>query len=70
MEWIGKALIALAVVLFVVGILFYFLGRAGGGFLPGDVVIRRENFTFVFPIVSMLVVSVVLTLLVNLFLRR
>lgn len=59
-----------AALLFVVGAIVYLLGRAGGGFLPGDIVVRRDNFTFVFPIVTMLVVSVVLTLLLNLFFRR
>jgi len=59
-----------AVLLFVVGLLVYLFGRATGGFLPGDIVVRRENFTLVFPIVTMAVVSIVLTLLLNLFLRR
>jgi hypothetical protein len=40
------------------------------GRLPGDVYVRRERFTFYFPIVTCLVVSVVLTLLVNLFFRK
>ncbi len=59
-----------AILLFVVGALVYLFGRVTGGFLPGDIVIRRENFTLVFPIVTMAVVSIVLTLLLNLFLRR
>ena len=66
----GKLLMVAAGVLFAAGVLVYVLGKAGGGFLPGDVVIRRENFTFVFPIVTMILVSVVLTVLLNLFLRR
>ena len=40
------------------------------GRLPGDVVITRDRFTFYFPIVTCLVVSVVLTLLANLFFRN
>ena len=39
-----------------------FLGR-----LPGDIVIERENFTLYFPITSMILVSLVLSLLLNLF---
>ena len=39
------------------------------GRLPGDVVIRRGSFTFYFPIVTSIVVSIVLTLLVGLFRR-
>ena len=60
----------LAVVLFVAGGIMYLLGRAGGGFLPGDIVVRRQNFTFVFPIVTMIVVSLVLTVLLNVLFRR
>ena len=40
------------------------------GHLPGDFVIRRERFTFYAPLATSLVVSVVLTLLLNLFFRR
>ena len=60
----------LAGVMFLAGALIYVLGRAGGGFLPGDVVIRRDNFTFAFPVVTMIVVSIVLTIVLNLFFRR
>ena len=70
MQGLGKLLMVAAVLLFAAGAVIYLLGRAGGGFLPGDIVIRRENFTFVFPIVTMAIVSIVLTLLLNLFLRR
>lgn len=39
------------------------------GRLPGDVVVRRPGFTFVFPIVTCLVLSLVVTLLLWLFRR-
>lgn len=70
MEWLGKSLMGIAVLLFLVGGFLYLFGRIGGGLLPGDIVIKRESFTFVFPIVTMLVVSVVLTVLLNLIVRR
>ena len=38
------------------------------GNLPGDLLIKRENFTCVIPLISSLIVSVVLTLLINLIL--
>lgn len=59
-----------AAILFTAGAAVYLLGRAGGGFLPGDIVVRRGNFTLLFPIVTMLVVSIVLTVVANLFFRR
>jgi len=40
------------------------------GRLPGDLVFRREHMTIYVPIATSLVVSVLLTLLLNLFLRR
>ena len=44
--------------------------RFGLGRLPGDLVWRRKNTTVYFPIVTSLVLSVVLTLLLNLLFRR
>lgn len=70
MEAVGKLLMVLAVLLFAAGVLIYVLGRSGGGLLPGDIVIRRESFTVVFPVVTMIAVSIVLTLVLNLFFRR
>jgi hypothetical protein len=69
-ETLGKLLMVMAGVVFLAGGLVYLLGRAGGGFLPGDVVFRRGNVTFLFPVVSMIVISVVLTIVLNLFFRR
>jgi len=40
------------------------------GKLPGDIRIERENGVFFFPVTSMLVVSIVLSLVVSLFFRR
>lgn len=40
------------------------------GRLPGDISVERENFSFHFPLVTCLIVSAVLTLLLNLLFRR
>jgi DUF2905 family protein len=54
----------------VVGLFLTFGGRVPGvGRLPGDVVYRRGNFTFYFPIVTCILLSVVLTLLLRIFRR-
>ena len=63
-------LIGGAVVLLVLGGIFLLLGRFGFDRLPGDLVLRRGNFTVYAPIGLMIVVSIVLTILLNLFLRR
>ena len=56
--------------LLVLGVLFLLLGRLGIDRLPGDFVFRRGNLTVYFPIGVMILVSIVATILMNLFLRR
>ena len=56
--------------LLVLGGIFLLLGRLGLDRLPGDLLFRRGNFTVYAPIGLMIVVSIVLTVLLNLFLRR
>ena len=70
LEGIGKLLVGLAVVLLVIGGIFLLLSRLGLDRLPGDLVFRRGNFTVYAPIGLMILVSVVLTIILNIFLRR
>lgn len=62
---VGRLLIVFGVVLVLLGLLLTFAPRIGLPRLPGDIVVERDGFTFYFPIVTSIVVSVVLTLLVN-----
>lgn len=55
-------LVAVGVLLLAAGIFWPFVSRYFGR-LPGDIVVRRPGFTFVFPIVTCLVLSLLLTLL-------
>ena len=69
----GKLLITIGVVFVVLGILLLFSDRLSFlriGRLPGDMIYRRGNFTFYFPIVTSLVISLILTLLFYVFGRR
>lgn len=59
-----------AVVLLVLGGIFLLLSRFGIDRLPGDLVFRRGSFTVYAPIGLMILVSIVLTVLLNLFFRR
>jgi len=45
------------------GVLWPLLGKLGLGRLPGDIVIERPSYSFYFPIVTSLVLSVVLSIL-------
>jgi Protein of unknown function (DUF2905) len=67
---LGKLLIGGAAVLLVLGGLFLFLSRLGMDRLPGDLVFRRGNATFYFPIGLMILISVVGTIILNLVFRR
>jgi hypothetical protein len=67
---LGRILLIIGVVLVVIGGLAMLGVRLPFGRLPGDIAIEGERGGFYFPIVTMIVVSVILTILVNLFLRR
>jgi hypothetical protein len=65
---LGKLLILFGVLIIVIGLLLLvgekipWVGR-----LPGDIIIKRERFTFYFPIVTSILISIILTLLFALF---
>jgi hypothetical protein len=67
---LGKALIVAAAVLAGLGLVLLLAGRIPGlGRLPGDLVVRRGNFTLYFPLATSIVLSLLLTLLFSLFRR-
>ncbi len=68
-ENIGRLLLGIAAIVALAGVVFLVGGKLGLGRLPGDILIRRENLTVFFPITTMIVVSIVLTLLFSLFRR-
>jgi len=61
-------LILIGVFIILIG-LFLLLGEKipWVGRLPGDIIIRKKNFTFYFPIVTSIIISIILTLLFALF---
>ena len=60
----GKMLFVAGVVLAAVGVLLVFGGKIPFlGKLPGDIHVRRPNFTFYFPITTCILISAVLTLI-------
>ncbi len=58
-----KILITLGIVLLVAGLVWPFLMKLGIGRLPGDIIVKREGFSLYFPITTMIIVSIVLTLI-------
>jgi len=59
----SRWLVGIGLVLVAVGLLWPVLSRLGLGRLPGDIVLRRGNFSFYFPIVTCLVVSLAVSLI-------
>ena len=65
---LGKMLILLGVFIILIGLLLLvgekipWVGR-----LPGDILIRKKNFTFYFPLTTSILISIILTLLFTLF---
>jgi membrane protein implicated in regulation of membrane protease activity len=71
MHDLGKSLVVIGLLIAVIGVVLVLTGRVPWlGRLPGDVHIQRGNWSFYFPVVTSLVVSVILTLLFWLFGRR
>jgi hypothetical protein len=67
---LGKLLIFLGLGIVVLGLLLSFAGRIPFlGRLPGDMVYRKGNFTFYFPLATSILLSIILTLLFWLFRR-
>lgn len=68
---LGKLLVVAGLFLVVLGILFMVVGKVPFlGRLPGDISIRRGNFSFYFPLTTCIIVSVVLSLLFRFFGRK
>jgi hypothetical protein len=68
---LGKLIIVIGFGLVLLGGIMLFAGRLPFfGQLPGDIEIRRGGATIFFPIATMIVISIVLTIVLNLALRR
>jgi hypothetical protein len=68
---VGKLLIVLGGLLIIIGAVMVLAGKIPWlGRLPGDIYIERPNFTFVFPLATSILISVILSLLLYLFSKR
>ena len=62
-----EILIIVGIIILALGLLYPYLKKIGLGQLPGDIIYKSDNSTFFFPIVTCLIISVVLTIIFNLF---
>jgi hypothetical protein len=68
MQQLGKFLILFGVMIVVLGVVLAFAGRVPLlGRLPGDIHIERRGMSFYFPVVTCLLLSLALTLILNIF---
>ena len=64
---IQKIFIIIGVLFIIVGLLYPFLKDIGLGRLPGDIVIKKENSSFYFPIVTCIIISILVSLILMFF---
>ena len=60
-NYFAKLLIAVGIIAVIVGVLMLLNIKIPFGKLPGDIVIKKENITFAFPIVTCIIASIVLS---------
>jgi len=64
MTGIGKALIVMGLIIAALGVVLSFSDRIPWiGRLPGDIFIRKGNFSFYFPLATCILISIVLSLI-------
>jgi Protein of unknown function (DUF2905) len=64
----GKYILVIGGIIVLIGLVVYFFGDKLHwiGRLPGDIRVERENVRFYFPITTMILLSLLLTLIINL----
>lgn len=67
----GKYVIIIGVVIVIIGVVIYFFSDKLSWFgrLPGDIRVEKENFRFYFPITTMIILSILLTVIINIIKR-
>ncbi|RKX56549.1 MAG: DUF2905 domain-containing protein [Thermodesulfobacteriota bacterium] len=68
---LGKFLILIGIFLVLIGIFLTYLPKIPYmGKLPGDIYIKKGNFTFYFPLATCILLSIILTIILNILLRK
>jgi hypothetical protein len=71
MNEIGRTLLVFGFILVAAGLVLLFADKIPLlGRLPGDILVKRKNFTIYFPLATMVLLSIILTVILNLFSRR
>ena len=62
----SKVLIILGAILILIGLIYPYLNSLGIGRLPGDIIIKKDNFNLYFPVTSAIIISILLTIIFRL----
>ena len=62
-----KILIIIGIILLLLGLLYPYIKKLGLGQLPGDILFKIGNATFFFPVITCIIISIILTVIFNLF---
>lgn len=63
MSEFGKLFIVVGIIFIVMGLTLMFFTKLPFGRLPGDIVIKKDNFTFYFPLATSIILSIILTVI-------
>ncbi|MGQ9499239.1 MAG: DUF2905 domain-containing protein [Dissulfurimicrobium sp.] len=70
MHELGKGLIIIGILFVIIGVVLLFAPKIPYlGRLPGDIIIKRDNFVFYFPLATSIIISIVLTIIFSIFRR-
>jgi hypothetical protein len=68
MNDLGKSIITIGIVLIVIGVLMTMAGKIPGvGKLPGDILIKKESFSFYFPLTTCILLSIIVSAIMYFF---
>jgi hypothetical protein len=59
----SRLLIIVGIILILIGLIWPMLRKFGIGHLPGDIIIKRGDFSFYFPITTCIIISLILTII-------
>jgi hypothetical protein len=70
MEGLGKILLIVGSIIIIMGLILVFSNHIPFiGKMPGDIFVRKDGFSFYFPIVTLLILSILITIIVNVILH-
>jgi len=71
MNDLGRSIIVIGAILIIIGILMTMAGKIPGiGKLPGDIFIKKENFSFYFPISTCILLSIIVSAVMYFFSKK